>query len=37
VLCQLQFADMSAKAGSTRRNPVDDTFADHDHRCMGTT
>ena len=21
----------------TRRNPVDDTFADHDHRCMGTT
>ncbi len=26
-----------AKAGLTRRNPVDDTFADHDHRGMGPT
>lgn len=24
-------------AGVARRNPVDDTFAYHDHRCMGTT
>ena len=21
----------------TRGNPVDDAFADHDYRCMGTT
>ena len=26
----------SGKAGLTRRNPVDDTFPYHDHRCMGT-
>ena len=25
----------SGTAGLTRRNPVDDAFADHDHRCMG--
>ncbi len=25
------------KAGLTRRNPVDDTFSNHDNSCMGTT
>ena len=30
-------ADTSGEAGLTRRNPVGDTFAYHDHRCMGTT
>ena len=25
------------KVGLTRRNPVDDTFPDHDNRCMGAT
>src|SRR5437879_6167132 len=27
----------SGKVGFTRRNPVDDPFADHGHRGMGTT
>ncbi len=29
--------DLIYEAGLTRRNPVDDTFAYHDNRCMGAT